>query len=261
MGHWIRTGLGLRTDHIISKLDYDHVEPPANWSYYAELMKDNDEAMVWAWKEEVDTLLVFAGLFSAVVTAFNIEAYKLLQEDDSQLSVQLLQQISQQLALGANATTGAGTLPSNSNRPAYQPTPSSIRINALWFSSLVCALFSALIGITIKQWVREYMTIISPSSRHSVRLRQYRYDGLIAWHVPEIMALLPILLEISLILFLVGLIDFLLLLQSTVAAIVTSLITVALLCYVAATVAPAISRHCPFRSPKSWLLVRLQRKI
>ena len=84
---------------------------------------------------------------------------------------------------------------------------------------------------------------------------------MIAWRVPEIMALLPILLEISLILFLVGLIDFLLLLQSTVAAIVTSLITVALLCYVAATVAPAISRHCPFRSPKSWLLVRLQRKI
>ena len=61
MGHWIRTGLGLRTDHIISKLDYDHVEPPANWSYYAELMKDNDEAMVRAWKEEVDTLLVFVG--------------------------------------------------------------------------------------------------------------------------------------------------------------------------------------------------------
>ena len=60
MSHWIRTGLGLRTDHITSKPDYDHVEP-ANWSYYAELMRDNDEAMVRAWKEEIDTLLVFVG--------------------------------------------------------------------------------------------------------------------------------------------------------------------------------------------------------
>ncbi|KAI0649471.1 hypothetical protein C8Q79DRAFT_876040, partial [Trametes meyenii] len=68
------------------------------WTACAARMRDYDEAMVRGWKEEIDTLLVFAGLFSAVVTAFNIEAYHLLQEDPSETSVRILQQISQQLS-------------------------------------------------------------------------------------------------------------------------------------------------------------------
>lgn len=193
-----------------------------------------------------------------MVTAFTIEAYKLLQDDPAQRSVQLLQQISQQLAQGANATSDSSTV---LDPPPFHPPVQAIRINALWFSSLVCALFASLIGIVVKQWVREYMAVISLSSKHGVRLRQYRYDGLVAWHVPEIMAFLPILLELSLILFLIGLVDFLLLLQSTAAAIVTTLVALVLLFYVATTIAPIISRHCPFRSPQPWIIVRFQRKI
>ncbi|RPD74975.1 hypothetical protein L226DRAFT_508609 [Lentinus tigrinus ALCF2SS1-7] len=225
---------------------------PLDWSSYAQIIKHYDEDMVRGWKEEIDTLLVFAGLFSAVVTAFNIEAYKLLQPDPAQITVQLLQDISQQLALarGENASSIPADL---AGRLPTSPVVQCIRFNILWFSSLVCALFAALLGMMVKQWLREYMAAILFSSRHSVRLRQHRYEGLIAWHVPKILAFLPILLEVSLILFFAGLVDFLWLLQSTVATVVTCLVAMALLFYTMTTVVPVFSSHCPFKSPQAWL--------
>ncbi|KAI0631322.1 hypothetical protein C8Q77DRAFT_1025935, partial [Trametes polyzona] len=39
------------------------------------------------WKSELDTLLVYAGLFSAVLTAFNVESYRLLQPDGAESAV------------------------------------------------------------------------------------------------------------------------------------------------------------------------------
>lgn len=190
-----------------------------------------------------------AGLFSAVVTAFNVEAYKLLQDDPSQQTVQLLQTISQLLQQGGNSTLGLDSLPSRS------PSRQSIRINALWFTSLVCALVSSLIGIMVKQWLREYMASVSLSSRNNMRLRQHRFGGLVAWNVPEIMAFLPILLELSLILFFAGLVDFLFSLQPIVAGVVTSVVGVSFLFYIFTTITPAFSRRCPFKSPQSWTAI------
>ena len=197
-------------------------------------------------------------MFSAIVTAFDIEAYKLLQTDPTLPTLQVLETISQQIQqLGGNSTSS--TVPPGP--PQGRTSGQSVRINVLWFTSLVCALFSALLGIMVKQWLREYMAAVSLSSRDSVRLRQHRFEGLIAWHVPEIMAFLSILLEASLILFLAGLVDFLFLLQPLVAGIITSLVGAALLFYVVSTVAPAFSRRCPYKSPQSWAIIRVQRRL
>ena len=73
-------------------------------------------------------LFVQAGLFSAVVTALDIEAYKLLQTDPAQASVQLLEQISQQIAQlpmnlqGGNTTSTSTSLITNAlnGRPTAQ---------------------------------------------------------------------------------------------------------------------------------------------
>ncbi|KAI0351700.1 hypothetical protein OH77DRAFT_1410553, partial [Trametes cingulata] len=244
-----------RPRHLLPE---DVHEASPDWSAYAARMRQFDEAMVRDWKEEIDTLLVFAGLFSAVVTAFDIEAYHLLQDDPTQVTTQLLQQLVLLQALGANATTQLPQLPATTTfRPAIQ----SIRINTLWFSSLVFALFSALIGITVKQWMREFMSIVSLSSRDSIRLRQHRFECMVAWYVPEIMTLLPLLLQISLILFLAGLVDFLFQLQSTVAGVVTALVAVALVFYAATTLTPVFNVRCPYKSPQSWILVRAKWKL
>ncbi|TCD63335.1 hypothetical protein EIP91_005654 [Steccherinum ochraceum] len=222
---------------------------PDRWSACSQAIKHFDEVTVKGWKEDIDSLLVFAGLFSAVITAFIVDNYKQLQPDPAQLTVQLLQQISLQLAPGSAAlnVTDQNLLQSNA-----APTSHAIRINTVWLIALVFSMISALIGIVAKQWLREYLTGMSTSPRESVRLRQYRHDGLVRWHVAEIIAFLPLLLQIALVLFIHGLLELLWTLDKTVAGIVTALTAVCLSFYLATIVVPAFSTNNPFKSPQSW---------
>lgn len=235
------------------------------WSACAVLMKEYDIARVKMWKEDIDTLLVFAGLFSAVVTAFSAQSYSLLQSDNSASALLLLEQISLQLnEFGSINAQINGTKQSpqlsvgNSN---FSPAPYAVRLNILWFSSLVCSLVDALIGILAKQWLREYMSECSSSPREAVHLRQHRYNGLIGWYIPEIIAFLPLLLEIALVLFLIGLIELLWSLHPFVAGVVSVLVAVSLLFYVCTSILPILSVNCPYKSPQSWLLLVVSKTI
>ncbi|TBU22081.1 hypothetical protein BD311DRAFT_676896, partial [Dichomitus squalens] len=49
----------------------------------AKVVKKYSDEMVKRWNEEIDTLLVCAGLFSAILTAFNVQSYLLLQPTTS----------------------------------------------------------------------------------------------------------------------------------------------------------------------------------
>lgn len=93
--------------------------------------------------------------------------------------------------------------------PAFQPSDSALRINTLWFSSLVISLVVASLGMFVKQWLRQYMITTCTSAEERVRIRHYRYEGLLRWGVFEICAALPLLLQLALVLFFIGLSDFL----------------------------------------------------
>ncbi|KZV83050.1 hypothetical protein EXIGLDRAFT_583946, partial [Exidia glandulosa HHB12029] len=56
------------------------------WKIYAREAKNYDDDIIRAWNASLDTLLIFAGLFSAVSTAFIIESYKFMQPDYAQLT-------------------------------------------------------------------------------------------------------------------------------------------------------------------------------
>ncbi|KIJ46061.1 hypothetical protein M422DRAFT_134333, partial [Sphaerobolus stellatus SS14] len=86
-----------------------------------------------AWKDEIDKLLVFAGLFSAAVTAFVAESYTWLQEDPTQASLRIF--INLQLQASNNLTT---TLPYSTSN--FTPKATNIRVNILWYLSLTLSL-------------------------------------------------------------------------------------------------------------------------
>ncbi|KAF9255211.1 hypothetical protein L218DRAFT_838420, partial [Marasmius fiardii PR-910] len=56
-------------------------EPPKgaglqkSWDVLMKAIDTREDEQVEGYKDDIDTLLVFAGLFSAVVTAFTIESY------------------------------------------------------------------------------------------------------------------------------------------------------------------------------------------
>ncbi|KAH9849593.1 hypothetical protein C2E23DRAFT_888082 [Lenzites betulinus] len=230
------------------------------WAACARALREFDEDMIQDWKEEIDTLLVFAGLFSAIVTAFNIESYKLLQQQPEDATVAILTQISAQLnSYTVNANFANTTRPTDTATlsPPFQASALAVRLNAWWFSALVCGLLSASLGLLVKQWLREYLAGASNISRESIRIRQYRYAGLQRWHVPEIILLLPLLLQTALILFFVGLLDFLWSLNLVVASVVTAFVAGGLVVAVMTTIAPPLYADCPYKSPQSWLLCTL----
>ncbi|KAM5541579.1 hypothetical protein V8D89_004769 [Ganoderma adspersum] len=238
----------------------------------ATALKDHDDAKIQGWKEEIDTHLVFAGLFSAILTAFNIEAYKLLggsspsSNSSADTTNQLLALLVQQTAttnnvanaLNVNATAFAsGAFLSAQQDVNSNPTrsaASAIAINALWFSSLICSLAAASISILVKQWLNEYKSGMASVSLEVARIRQFRNDGLKKWRVQEVMMLLPILLQGALVLFLIGLILFLAPLDDTGAVTKAAIVLVSSLLFFLGltTLLPTFAQDCAYRSPQAW---------
>ncbi|OCH94847.1 hypothetical protein OBBRIDRAFT_49980 [Obba rivulosa] len=234
----------------------EHDATEAGWASCDRQLRDHDRDLAQAWKEEIDTLLVFAGLFSAILTAFNVELYTSLAPDPGvDLTNRILVQISTQLAgLSMNDPSATSVQPTFlSSHPTKASTP-SVWINALWFSSLVLSLSSAAIGIIVRQWLGHFISPTSSNAQRSAQIHCLRYDrGLVSWHVPEILSLLPILLLASLVLFLIGLVILLWTLNGIVAGITTGLVAVLFLFLVSSTVLPTIRLDCPYKSPQALL--------
>ncbi|PFH47376.1 hypothetical protein AMATHDRAFT_67872 [Amanita thiersii Skay4041] len=232
-----------------------------NWEHCLKLVQEYDRDMCQAWKEEIDKLLIFAGLFSAAVTAFASESYKWLQEDQSTTTNQLLAQLVMQMQ--TNTTINIA------NTSSFSPSGSAVRTNVFWYLSLTLSLATVLIGILCLQWLREYeRSDPAATPQKALALRQMRYEGLIAWKVPSILATLPILLQLSLVLFFAGLLDFLWTLNRAVSIAVTIVVGLLLLFTFSTTLLPAIQSlfpgdmnlkvpQCPYKSPQSWLLYQL----
>ncbi|KAI0826297.1 hypothetical protein BC629DRAFT_1578683 [Irpex lacteus] len=159
----------------------------------ANLVRELDEQKIQSYKDDIDTILVFAGLFSAVMTAFLVESYHNLSQDPTQVMIFLMQQLATQTH---SYTINNGFL--NSTAPPL-PIPQNSR--PLLTLSLVSASFS----ILVKQWLQEYLAGEYTSPQARVRIRHFRYPGLDDWKVFEIAAALPLVLQLSLALFFVGL--------------------------------------------------------
>ncbi len=196
-----------------------------------------------------------AGLFSAVVTAFIIESYKWLEQDNSQINTQLLAQISSQLAGAPPNHTLISSAHSSSS--SFHASISSIWINVLWGVSLLFSLTAALLGIIIKQWLREYLlwdSVLS-HSREAVLLRHIRFDAWERWKVPEIISAIPAMLEFALVLFLCGAVILLWTLNLAVAVIVTIFGSVFFVLACAVNILPIFFHRCPYKSAVGWTCV------
>ncbi|KZV95243.1 hypothetical protein EXIGLDRAFT_610785, partial [Exidia glandulosa HHB12029] len=120
------------------------------WKVYRDEAMAYDTTMLDGWSQTLDILLLFAGLFSAVATAFVIESYKLLQPDNEAFMVSALYIIAT-----ASNRSAAATLPVPA---ALNPSTSTLPrwINGLWFTSILLSLAVAFLTILVKQWITEY---------------------------------------------------------------------------------------------------------
>ncbi|KAG8804369.1 hypothetical protein FRC17_005979, partial [Serendipita sp. 399] len=77
------------------KIDWDIHEETTIWGHYIERGRHYDADFVRDTESTVDSLLIFAGLFSAVVSAFISQTFPLLKADTADTLDSILQQLRQ----------------------------------------------------------------------------------------------------------------------------------------------------------------------
>ncbi|KAK0489962.1 hypothetical protein EDD18DRAFT_1050452, partial [Armillaria luteobubalina] len=194
------------------------------WSIYLDEAADFDANMLAEWRDIIDVLLVFAGLFSAVLTTFVVQTSQNMQPDYSQASTFLLFEI-----LKVTASNGSQISIPSSPTNFFSPSCSDKWLNSLWFVSLMLSLITALVAVLVKQWLHQYVAIVSD--------------------IPTIIRMLPVFLHVSLALFFAGLAIFLFSLGMKVAWLVSIIGAATYLAYVVALTLPAVYPYCPFKVP------------
>ena len=197
------------------------------------------------------------GLFSATVATFITESLQSLTPDPSDQTNALLARISQQLVNISNGTplTSAAAQISQS----FTPTPSAVRVNILWFLSLILSLTCALSATLIQQWARRYQELAQrPGAFHRRgRMRAYIFDGINRFKMARVVAAMPKLLHISVFLFFAGVVDFLFPIYPTLAYATLGCIMIFILPYAILTVLPNIHLNCPYGTPLSSITWRI----
>lgn len=183
----------------------------------------------------------------------------MLQPDSGDLSSDVLVHISQQLAnTSSESSTSKASIPYTVQE--FRAPGSAVRINVLWFTSLVFSLIAASLSILVKQWLRQYSTGKYSNPEEFVRVRHCRREGLRRWHVWDIVALLPVLLTAALVLFFIGLAEFLLTLDKEVGILVAILISLWLLVYAMSNLSPILFPDCPYITPLTKHAIRSIRR-
>jgi Family of unknown function (DUF6535) len=129
--------------------------------------------------------------------------------------------------------------------------------------ALTFSLSAALLAILVQRWVRDYMHVFERYSDplKSARLRQYLYDGCEGWYMPIIAEAVPGLVHVSLFLFLVGLGDSVLNINTTVGLGTAIPIAIGGLFYIFTMFAPILNPQSPYRNSISGLVWWLMQRV
>ncbi|KAG9086717.1 hypothetical protein FS749_003431 [Ceratobasidium sp. UAMH 11750] len=215
------------------------------WKLYLEEAVEHDQELVKGRQSSLDMLLLFAALFSAILTAFLIESKGLLQQDPADASAALLLLIAQsqhRMELGIQPPA-LNEFPSS---PTFTPLPSARWINGIWFTSLALSLSAALIAMLSKEWLTAYLSSRPRHAYSHALLRQSRMEGLERWWALHFISLLPSLLHLSLLLFSVGLVIYLWMLDKAIASVIAGVIGLTAIFYGSTAILGAIYDYCPY---------------
>ena len=96
-----------------------------------------------------------------------------------------------------------------------------------------------------------YTGASNASNGPNARARQLRYNNMILWRLPVVIASIPIFLHIAFFLFFAGLVVLLLFDNAEIAYSVLTLVLIVAILYLLITLVPIVFPHCPFKTPIS----------
>ncbi|KZT54087.1 hypothetical protein CALCODRAFT_473930, partial [Calocera cornea HHB12733] len=216
------------------------------WRSYVDIAEQHDKALLRKWNEGIDVFLLFTGLFSAILSAFLIASWSTLQPDSGQATVDGIAALSQQLAALSAAVAIEALLPYQPED--FSPPWSAVVINGLWLTSLFISLLAATFAMLVKEWIRAYTEELPLVPLERVQQRQYRYDGLMRWSMPTIVAVLPLSIHIALFLFFLGLVVYAWTVSLVLSTLMMTLLSIGAGLYIISATIPLFSPDCPYKS-------------
>ena len=194
-----------------------------------------------------------------------MQASQAMRPDYAQIStILLLELVTIQRASSSGAQPSfPPSLPfSSPSEFVASPSQSDIWVNALWFTSLSLSLMCAIFAIVSKQWLHHFMSVVSAGTpQERTRIRHFRFTGLEMWHVPALIECLPVVMNIAVALFLIGLVIFLSAMSFPISATVTFFAASMFGLYISSIILPLIYIHCPYKSPMTTYIHHLYTKV
>ncbi|KAJ7271216.1 hypothetical protein C8J57DRAFT_1716362 [Mycena rebaudengoi] len=197
---------------------------------YARDASKSDETEHRYYTNQLDSHLIFAGIFSAIVVQLIPQTYPLLQVPN--------------------------------------PSTSAVAINAGLFGSLITSLCTAIMSLQCKAWLDGYQpyrlgacdTDSQDALIQACRIRQYRYGGLVKYKVLyAARSANPTLIYASFVLFFLALVVFLLELHLPTAVAIIVLLGLFLIGHGLTSVIPCFTTEAPYKTPLSATLEALYR--
>jgi len=222
------------------------------------------------WLEQMDTILIFvcltsfrrhpelmscqAALFAGFLSSFLIELLGRLEPDPMDTIQDVLIYQTQMMR---NSSLGPYVVPD------FSPPEYIVVVNALFYASLGVMILAAFIAMLIKTWVREFDRGLQAMSlpEQRAKTREFRYLGMERWKLPEMVGVLPLLIQISLLLFSLGLVLFLFHISKPSFGVTTAILGIGICYYTMTTCISVFVTSSPFRSPLSRTLATVYQRV
>ncbi|KAG8914479.1 hypothetical protein FRC02_004975, partial [Tulasnella sp. 418] len=195
----------------------------------------------------LDNLLIFAGLFAGINTAFTVISLGLLQPTPSDDTNDLLRLFLRSQSV--NVTTDGHP---------WELETVAVQTSYLFSASLSCTLLAALGGLVGKQWVVSYQRPgKTKTADQRAMTRQKKYDGVKAYYFRSLLDALSFLIQLAVLLFLMGFMLYLWDLHHGVAIMVIVITLAGFVGYMITLVAASFDEFCPFQTPLSTLFRKI----
>ncbi|KAF7352446.1 hypothetical protein MVEN_01209300 [Mycena venus] len=192
----------------------------AFWQAYKTLADEHDEEFQRKYSTDLDTALIFAGLFSAVDSAFIIQIQSGIQHHGTDLRILISQN--------------------------------------LLYVSLFSTLLAALLAVLGKQWLLYYLAAGERGTLEARGLeRQRKFDGLRRWKFEAVMQMFPLLLQIGLFLFSASLSTYLWTVHISLAVLAISFTSFGFIIYTALLISAVAAPDSPYQTPLAPLVAKL----
>ncbi|OSX56700.1 hypothetical protein POSPLADRAFT_1159314 [Postia placenta MAD-698-R-SB12] len=229
------------------------------WAKCAKQAWDYEESVIRSWQEQINNWILIAGLISAALTVFVAPYYTSIQPNP-QLDIIVAASARFLLTVDSQGYADAIDIRRTIDLSSpIDPTKAAVAgtVNILWISALILTLGVASTAISVNQWLYTFPRQDTELTRQSVRMWSFLRRGLMRWRVPVIINLLPIMLQLALSLFLIGLVQLLWTANKVAAYVIMVMVAVIVAVPIVTALIPSVSPDCPFKSPQAWWILRI----